>query len=162
MARAVAARDVSAVVLVVLDRSLPLTADDRRLLMETELRPRAIVANKSDLPAAWDAGEIPGSIEISAKTGAGLDILRGALSAALTSSDRPRDVPAITNIRHVDLVTRARDALLCAEAAASAATPEEFVLLDLNEARERLEEVTGRRTLDDVLQVIFDKFCIGK
>jgi tRNA modification GTPase len=162
MARAVAARDVSAVVLVVLDRSLALTADDRRLLVETERRPRVIGANKCDLPAAWDAAEIPGSIEISAKTGAGVDILRGALSAALTSSDCSRDVPAITNIRHVDLVTRARDALLCAEAAASAATPEEFVLLDLNEARERLEEVTGRRTPDAVLQVIFDKFCIGK
>jgi tRNA U34 5-carboxymethylaminomethyl modifying GTPase MnmE/TrmE len=36
------------------------------------------------------------------------------------------------------------------------------VLLDVNEARVRLEEVTGVRTADDVLVAIFTKFCIGK
>ena len=41
-------------------------------------------------------------------------------------------------------------------------TPEEFVLADLNEARARLEEITGARTADDVLHAIFARFCIGK
>jgi tRNA U34 5-carboxymethylaminomethyl modifying GTPase MnmE/TrmE len=40
--------------------------------------------------------------------------------------------------------------------------PEEFVLADLQSAREALEEVTGKRTADDVLIHIFSRFCIGK
>ena len=73
-----------------------------------------------------------------------------------------RDVPAITNVRHVDLLTSARAALDRAAGAARTGTPEEFVLADLNEARRRLEEVTGARTSDDVLHEIFARFCIGK
>ena len=49
-----------------------------------------------------------------------------------------------------------------AEVAVSSGTPEEFVLADLNDARAKLEEVTGARTPDDVLEAIFSRFCIGK
>jgi tRNA modification GTPase len=73
-----------------------------------------------------------------------------------------RDVPAITNIRHIDLLMRALEALRRAQSAALAKAPEEFVLVDLTEARSLLEEVTGSRTADDVLQHIFASFCIGK
>ena len=73
-----------------------------------------------------------------------------------------RDVPAITNVRHIDLLRRARTALARAETAARAGTPEEFVLADINEARTHFEEITGMRTTDDVLTAIFSKFCIGK
>jgi tRNA modification GTPase len=59
-------------------------------------------------------------------------------------------------------LTSARTALDRALGAARTGTPEEFVLADLNEARRRLEEVTGARTSDDVLHEIFARFCIGK
>jgi tRNA U34 5-carboxymethylaminomethyl modifying GTPase MnmE/TrmE len=49
-----------------------------------------------------------------------------------------------------------------ARAAAAAETPEEFVLADLQSARVRFDEVVGRRTSDDVLAHIFERFCIGK
>ena len=42
------------------------------------------------------------------------------------------------------------------------ALSEEFVLSDLQEARGLLEEVTGRRTPDDVLVHVFERFCVGK
>ena len=73
-----------------------------------------------------------------------------------------RDTPAVTNIRHADLLARAAAALRRAAAAAAAGTPEEFVAADVSEARGRLEEITGARTSDDVLHAIFDRFCIGK
>ncbi len=163
IARAVAVRDVAHVILVVLDRSRALDGDDRALLEATAARPRVIVANKSDLPPAWDAGALNGAaaIVLSATTGQGVERLRAALVEA-AAGEPLRDVPAITNIRHVDLLSGARAALARAEAAAGAATPEEFVLADLNEARRRLEEVTGARTSDDVLHEIFARFCIGK
>ena len=164
MARAAAARDVAAVVMLVFDRSIPLGADDRRLLAETASTPRVIAVNKIDQPAAWSEAEL-GTVDgvlVSARTEAGLDELRAAITDVLSSRDARRDVPAMTNMRHVRLVREAREALARAEAAAAYGTPEEFVLLDINEARARLEEVTGVRTADDVLVAIFTKFCIGK
>jgi hypothetical protein len=124
---------------------------------------RIVVANKADLPPAWDVADVvAGALEISAKTGAGLEALRKALLGATMSSEPARDAPALTNLRHADLLDRARVAIERAREAASLSTPEEFVLADLHEARNRLEEVTGARTSDDVLNAIFAKFCIGK
>jgi tRNA modification GTPase len=164
IARAVAVREVSPLLLIVCDRSQPLTDDDRRVLDETAGRPRVIAANKSDLPAAWDA-PIPDAptVAVSARTGADLDTLKAAMVSALIDGREPaRDVPAVTNIRHADLIVRAKAALERASDAARSGTPEEFVLADVNDARACLEEVTGARTADDLLHAIFDKFCIGK
>ena len=160
IARATYARDIAAVTLIVLDRSRTLSADEAALLEETAARCRVVAANKCDLPAAWQPS--PEMIEVSAKTGDGLAPLRAQLVSALGGQDHYRDAPAITNVRHVDLVRRARAALERAAAAAAAGTPEEFVLADLNDARALLEEVTGARTADDVLRSIFENFCIGK
>lgn len=164
MARAVAARAVAAVIMIVLDRSRPLSADDARLLDETTSRPRVIAVNKSDQEPAWDEAVLDGVavVQVSARTGQGLATLRGALVGALTEREPARDLPSITNMRHVTLLQSARVALERAASAAHAGTPEEFVLADLNEARSRLEEITGARTPDDVLAEIFSRFCIGK
>ena len=63
------------------------------------------------------------------------------------------------DISNTDAVKIAKDT---AEKLEAAGTPEEFVLSDLHDARTRLEEITGARTPDDVLNAIFGKFCIGK
>jgi tRNA modification GTPase len=163
IARAQAAQRVADLVIVVLDCSRPLQSDDRHLLEGTQALTRVIVGNKSDLQHAW-AREQAGAdlLAVSAKTGAGIDELREAIVAALSGRDPGRDTPAITNARHTDLLTRAADALRRAADAASARIPEEFVAADVAEARGLLEQVTGRRTPDDVLDAIFSKFCIGK
>jgi tRNA modification GTPase len=162
IARASAARDVAHLLIVVLDGSEPLTDDDRAMLGATVRRVRVVAASKSDLPAAWSPDDLDaGVIPLSAKTGEGLDALRRALVIA-AGGEPTRDVPAITNIRHADLLERARAALTRAAAAADSRTPEEFVVADLTDVRRLLEEVTGARTADDVLHAIFDRFCIGK
>jgi tRNA modification GTPase len=163
IARATAARGIAAAVVVVLDVSQPLTEDDRHLLAETADAARVIVANKSDLARAWNVDEMGvGALSVSALTGEGIDALRRALLAAMSTTAESRDVPAITNVRHVALVTRAREALTRAATAAAEGVSEEFVLADLIDARALLEEVTGVRTSDDVLAHIFANFCIGK
>ena len=163
IARAAAARRIAALTLVVLDRSEALTSDDRLLIADRSAAARVIVANKTDLPAAWDSGTCGEAvIEVSAATGDGLPELRRALVGARDSREPLRDAPAITNVRHVDLLNRARAAIDRAADAAAAGVPEEFVLADANDARGLLEEVTGARTPDDVLAAIFDRFCVGK
>jgi tRNA modification GTPase len=160
IARATRARDIATVTIVVLDRSRDLNADDFNLLEQTASSRRMVVANKCDLTPRWEAGW--DAVEISARTGDGLDVLRARLATALGGAGEHRDAPAITNVRHADLIARARATLNRAAVAAAGGTPEEFVLADLHDARALLEEVTGARTAEDVLANIFENFCIGK
>ena len=149
---------VADLLLVVLDRSRPLDVEDDDLLDETQSRPRVLVASKSDLAAAWDRTDV---VLVSAAGDDGLDDLRVRIVAAL-GSENENETPAVTNLRHVALLERAHAALQRAEEAARARAPEEFVAADVSEARAALEEITGRRTVDDTLAAIFSRFCIGK
>jgi tRNA modification GTPase len=161
VARSKQARDVADLLLVVLDRSEPIHCEDEELLAQTAGRQRIVVANKSDLPASAPPCRLE-RVEVSAKTGAGLDDLRRAILCALTGRESLRDAAAISNTRHITLLEQARANLVAASEAAVAAAPEEFILTDLQAARARLDEVVGARTSDDLLQHIFERFCIGK
>jgi tRNA modification GTPase len=163
VARARDTMGVADLSIVVLDRSRPLSTDDRDLLGAIGSRPCVIVLNKCDLPAAPGEGhDLAEAISISAKTNAGLDELIEAIAARLTSSEPNRDHPQITNVRHTVLLERARESLLRASAALASEVSEEFPLLDLQEASGALQEITGQRTSDDLLRHIFERFCIGK
>jgi tRNA modification GTPase len=149
VARSKGAQEVADLVLVVVDEEVDVDRIGHRHL---------IVQNKCDL------GRPARGIRVSARTGEGLDGLRAAMVAAL-DVDPSRDRPDITNIRHISLLQRTQAALERAHGAASAdggSMSEEFVLADLQDARATLEEVTGRRTPDDVLAHIFSRFCVGK
>jgi tRNA modification GTPase len=152
---------VADLVLVVLDASRPLEDGDARIVSRTEDRPRLVVANKADAGCEWRRAD---ALEVSAKTGVGLDTLRNRIVAGL-GGDLAVDRPAITNVRHLALVERAHESLLRARTTALAegrSRSEEFVLADLQEARAALEEITGARTPDDVLAHVFARFCVGK
>ncbi len=167
---------VADLVLVVVDRSRELQEDDRGILAETAAQARVVVLNKSDLPEAEPGGRhfsavgAVASVSVSAHTGAGIDDLIAAIEGVLGGGNpvtglpgvRDRDTPAVTNVRHTVLLERARTALRHAVTALDGAVSEEFPLLDLQEAGHALQEITGRRTSDDLLRHIFERFCIGK
>jgi tRNA modification GTPase len=163
--RAKQAASVADLSLIVLDRSRPLRAEDRALLAEVA-PPRLVIANKADLAPAWTSAEGPReAIEISAMTGAGVDLLRDRLALALGVNDERRDTAIVSNIRHIELLRQARAALGDASDAlgtSAGGVSEEFVLADLQRAAVALQDVTGRRTTDDLLAHIFSRFCIGK
>jgi tRNA modification GTPase len=162
VARGVHVRGVADLVLLVVDGSEPLADEDLRLLEDTANANRIIVTNKSDLAAI--AVTLPGrEVRVSALTGDGLSVLRQAIANALIGEERLRDSAAISNTRHIALLDQCRVSLEAARQAAEAAdVPEEFLLIDLQAARMRLDEVVGRRTSEDVLRHIFEHFCIGK
>jgi tRNA modification GTPase len=148
VSRSMQAMTVADLVLLVVDRDELQTVDNKHLTVQ----------NKCDL------GRPSRGVQVSATTGAGLDDLRRAIVSAL-DFDPVRDRPEITNARHIALVERAHDALTRARDAALAAggaLSEEFVLADLQEARAAFEEITGRRSPDDLLAHIFTRFCVGK
>jgi tRNA modification GTPase len=150
-------------VLLVLDRSLPLRDDDHTLLRSTSDRPRIIAVNKIDLPAAWDPATLASRelVSTSAVTGDGVESLRAHLTAVLCS-DAYADPPGVTNVRHVELLQHAHASLQRAVELCRMSAPEEIALIEVHDARRRLESITGARTPDDVLRRIFERFCIGK
>ena len=162
--RARGAARVADLRVVVLDRSTPIEPMDRELLSATAGSPRIAIVNKCDLPAAWSPAELElgSAIEVSLLTGAGAEAIRPRVREALGAGDAARDTPAISNVRHIDLLERARASLADAAARAAEGAPEEIVLADVQQARAALEEVTGRRAPEDVLAHIFERFCIGK
>ncbi|MGE0122288.1 MAG: tRNA uridine-5-carboxymethylaminomethyl(34) synthesis GTPase MnmE [Vicinamibacterales bacterium] len=162
IARAMAAIAEADLVVVVLDRSRARDADDRLVLEHVADRPRVVVANKSDLPAVDDGADVDAAI--SARTGAGVDELVSMLATRLTALQPPDDV-LVVNSRQRALLAMARDRLAeaCAEIdAAGGRLPEEFLAADISRAQDALEELIGRRTSEDLLAEIFDRFCIGK
>jgi len=161
--RARGALDVADLVLVVLDRSRVLEGEDEAILAATRGRPRLVVLNKSDLQSR--APSMPDAIEVSVLTGDGLQALTDRIADTLGSAPERRDQPRVTNVRHADLLTRARASLTRAReavAASNGALAEEFLLADLQDALASLQEITGKRSTDDLLRHIFERFCVGK
>jgi len=164
VARARAAVSIADLTIVLLDRSRPLTMDDRELIGITSDRPRVVVWNKIDLPPSLPLEPLDPiqAIAISVATGAGIERLIEAIGIALNSGEALRDTPRVTNVRHTALLEKARESLTRASTALESAVSEEFPLLDIQEASAALQEITGQRTTDDLLRHIFERFCIGK
>jgi tRNA modification GTPase len=157
--RALRAGEAADLVLAVLDCGEALTEEDRGLVASRPERSRVLVANKADREPRWTRAD---AIRVSALTGVGLDDLRRAVADALTGGGVSQDGAPVTNLRHVTLLRAAHDGLQRAGAAVADGAPEEFVRIDLPQARRALAEVVGTSTSDDLLREIFDRFCIGK
>jgi tRNA modification GTPase len=162
--RATGAAAAADLVLVVLDRSRPLDADDRQVLGATAAQARLVVANKGDLPAAWREGDYGVELTVSAVSGEGFAKLASALASHSSVGAGAADVLVVNERQRA----RLRETLehlqhACTEIDASGgAVPEEFLAADLVRAGEALDELTGVRAADDVLGEIFSRFCIGK
>ena len=154
------AMQVADVVLVVLDGSEPLDETDIAILQQTRHFRRVVVANKSDVRNEG-AEEY---LAVSATQQIGLAALRVEVARALDVEPQ-RGQPSITNLRHLTLMERANEMLTRARESLverGGSLSEEFVLADLQAARNAVEEISGKRAPDDLLAHIFSRFCVGK
>jgi tRNA modification GTPase len=101
----------------------------------------------------------PRSLEVSCKTGEGLEILRRVLDKLCFGKSDSSAVLAL-NARHVQAIEAARAALR--QAAGQVVAGPEFIAMDLREALDALGQISGRVSTDDLLGRIFAAFCIGK
>ena len=127
------------------DPAAEIGADPGRLLA---------VANKTDL-APSPAGA---QLGVSARTGAGVDRLLAAIEDRLTATMGPAGHPALTRLRHRRCLEEAATAL---ERALAAAGPE-LAAEDLRLALRAMDRLIGRTDVEDLLDLIFRDFCIGK
>jgi len=152
---------------VVLDATEALNDEERRLLEAVEGRPAIVVVNKCDLAAdevvdaAGVRAGVRAGLRTSALTGEGIAALRVRI-LALATGGAAEEPGMLTSLRHFQAIATAQAALGDAAQANAGGIPHEMILLDLYRALWALDSLTGQTTADDVLNLIFSTFCIGK
>jgi tRNA modification GTPase len=164
--RARAAQDEADLLLVVVDGSVPLTSDDRELLMSVRDRKHMVLLNKADLAETVERD--PALTDrlvyiMSAKTGMGVELVKSALLAQLVSGGfEAGESVMVTNARHRDALRRASTSLDQALESVQGGMAGELISIDVRAAADALGEITGAITTDEILGRIFSEFCVGK
>ena len=164
--------------LLVVDASGAWSQDDARLLQKLcPLGALLVALNKSDLPAHCspdqfqallrtdlEAGAmLPEIVPTSALTGEGIhELQEKILNLAAPARGLGHEGEFITNLRHQQLIQESLRGVAKARQAAAQRTPHEMLLLDLYDALQPLDLITGATCADDVLGIIFSSFCVGK
>jgi tRNA modification GTPase len=151
--RALARAKAAELVVLVLDG-----ATDARPVLEPGVEASITVWNKRDLAAHAAADN---EVNVSAKTGEGVDALVVALTEkARALADVQTEAPPLTRARHRESLLEAKDALR--RALASPDDQPELMAEDIRLALRALGRITGRVDVEELLDVIFKEFCIGK
>ncbi len=152
-------------ILLVVDDRWGLTAEERTLREQLpENTPVTVLLNKIDLsgrPSAVRDGEWGTEIWLSAKTGAGLDLLREHLKTCMGYHGGGEGI-FMARRRHLEALERAAAALERATYQLEVVRAGELVAEELREGQNALAEITGEFTSEDLLSRIFSSFCIGK
>lgn len=156
-------------VIVMIDGSSFFDDEDIEVLRATKDKKRVVLINKTDLGQSKyveavknkAAGSIV--IEVSAKTGMGLDKLSEEIKRVYNLGEMERaDGAVITNMRHKTALINAGEALERAAQAIEMNMPSDIASIDINIAIDALGEITGETVSDSVVTEIFHGFCVGK
>jgi tRNA modification GTPase len=152
-------------ILHVFDAAEPLTDADEKYLAEFAGKKRILVRNKVDLPLRlhFPPDLKAPVVDVSCLTGQGIEPLKDAIKELAWSGEiRAEMLQVMINSRHQDALNRARAATLSTLAALKKNQTLELVALDLRIAVNAVGEIVGQTTTEDLLDLIFSQFCIGK
>ncbi|MFA5322597.1 MAG: tRNA uridine-5-carboxymethylaminomethyl(34) synthesis GTPase MnmE, partial [Smithella sp.] len=157
------------VVIVMLDVSKPMTHEDKIIIDKNKSGKIIVAINKIDLPRAWETKTVEKTfpqktklLEISAKSGTGLEELKKTIMDLSVSDEfENTDGAMITNLRHKLAIEKTLKNIQNAKESIADGVSVEFAAFDLREALDNLDEITGKKINDEVLDKIFSSFCIG-
>ncbi|HDK41067.1 MAG TPA: GTP-binding protein, partial [Nitrospirae bacterium] len=155
-------------VLLVLDGSRALHDTDRELVARSMTKNTILVINKIDLPQKAEISEIraekgPGkqAVKVSATERTGLDELKEKVVETALKGKTSYGTGMITNVRHVQALETALRSIEAFSGKVEKLSPE-FLSVELRDALDAIGEILGATTPEDVLNKIFNDFCIGK
>jgi tRNA modification GTPase len=162
--RSLAAIGSADIVLFVLDGSQALTAEDRHVMDELQGKRVIAIINKSDLPRKLEQLRKPEEqVCLSCRTGDGLDGLKRAISDRVKQGTiSSREHVWAVNQRHKTALEQTKENLQKALESITAGLSPEFISLDLRGALDCLGLISGATYTEDILERIFNDFCIGK
>ncbi|MEA1959034.1 MAG: tRNA uridine-5-carboxymethylaminomethyl(34) synthesis GTPase MnmE [Chloroflexota bacterium] len=151
-------------VLLVIDAGAPLRVTDRELIDMLNGKTTIIAANKSDLPKKARLDGLPFDIvEVSAMTGEGIEGLEAKMLGAVFGGNvTTSNALLVSNPRHKACLKQALGHLDEALASIEGGLPDDFVTIDLTATLNAVGEITGETVSDELLEIIFSNFCIGK
>jgi tRNA modification GTPase len=154
-------------ILHVVDTSQPFVEEDRNYLADLDGKKRIVVLNKVDLPAQLvpppSSLDTRHSVPVSCVTGEGIEPLKDAIRSLVWSGEiKAEMLEVMINSRHQDALNRARAATARTLEAFRQGATLELVALDLRIAVNAIGEIVGKTTTEDLLDMIFSQFCIGK
>lgn len=156
-------------IIAIIDGSSMLDNSDQEIITQLKGKNFLVAMNKIDLRQKVDKKKVAALadghsiVKISAKTGQGEKELKQKLLASIVNANALRkEEELITNIRHKNIISRTRQLLEQALESLQQGYSEEFILMDLHKAYDKLGEITGRTPIEDILSHIFSHFCIGK
>ena len=153
-----------------IDGSCPLDADDQEIFAEVEGKKRVVIINKRDLPSKVPPKEIMDRfhgdpiILISALKNEGIEELKETIYTSLIHREvRPSpEYLIIANLRHKRALDRVRESLSNTIKGLEEGTSLEFIAFEMRSGLEALGELVGDTASEEVLNRIFEQFCIGK
>lgn len=153
-------------VLFMLDGSVPVTEEDTSLYQAVSHKPVLTVINKIDLKSEMDSLSLAVTgkhVEISAKQQLGIDALKQAIFKIITSGREQWEEDACPpNLRHQVALKRAKTAASRILDTLQMGLTNDLIAIDLQECLDHLGEIVGVTTTDDILDVVFEQFCLGK
>jgi tRNA modification GTPase len=153
-------------ILLILNASEILHADDVNLIraFRDANKRFTVILNKIDLPQLINESEllelIPGFLKVSALTGINVDLLSKHIEKVASSSTEILSDFIITNSRHKELLEKS--ALYLKDLLNNLTLPQDILTIDMRNALDCLDEITGENVSDDILTNIFNNFCVGK
>lgn len=145
-------------IIILLEAGSTPNADERLLIEKFSEKPHIIVYNKSD------AGVLPSNknaLLISAKYGENIDVLLNSITDYFMNGNIDTSGLVLTEMRHIQAIAKALDYIKSANYS-SADAPSECLLVDLKAAYYSLGEITGDTANENIIDRIFEKFCLGK
>ncbi len=154
-------------VLFVADLSVMPSEDDKKLLSRVSEKPLIMVQNKTDkeitgAEAAYKALADCKTVKISAINGEGAKELGEIISSMFALGEIDHTSAILTNMRHVESVMTAGKAIERTLEAFDGGVPADMLFIDIFEALTALGEVVGMSVSEEVVDKIFEKFCVGK
>ncbi len=149
--------------LLILDASRPLSAEDRELAESLGGKKVLAIGNKIDI-AVSEPETLPfeNRIFLSAKTGENVEALYRKIKELLVSSTDPSSEGYLTDARHKEALLRADEALQKGIRGLEEGVSPEWSAFDIKEALHFLRSIIGGNVTEDILTSVFSKFCIGK
>ena len=155
-------------VIYVVDASIPLDEDDKKIIEILKERNTIILLNKSDLTSVITEEEMKGYLNkrilsISAKHRIGIDELENTIEEMFFDGKiQMNEEVYITNARHTASLMEVQSSLKLVKQSILDGMPEDFYSIDLMNAYEELGKIIGESVEDDLVNEIFSKFCMGK
>jgi tRNA modification GTPase len=152
--------------LLVVDAHEPVQDADMEIAKLIGIKPAILVVNKTDLPVRSKFDDLlphARRVELSALTGERLEELEQAIVELIFSGKvMASDAALVTNPRHQQALQMALDHVRSAMQGDGAGSPVDLIAIDITAAVNALGEITGETATEDLLEIIFSEFCVGK